>query len=184
MDAIAARLDADRLIEQACVKHVVIVNPGETYGPNDTGFITAGSLVDFAKSSPVLVTHGGTAIGYVDDVALGMVRAMEKGRSGERYILAGQNVTIRELAQTTLKVLGIKRRILAVPTPIITTLTSVATALHIPLPYNANTVPYAVRYWFMSNKKATEELGVTFRPPEEVLAPTIAWLKQAGHIKQ
>jgi dihydroflavonol-4-reductase len=176
--------------EQLCKKavaegqQVVIVNPGEVYGPNDVGFITAGNLVDFAKSSPVLVSHGGTGVVHVEDVALGMVRALEKGRSGERYILAGQNLSIRELAETTLKLLGLKRRVIGVPSPVLKALTAVAVALHIPLPFNANVVPYATRYWFVSNKKATEELGVHFRSAEESLAPTLAWLKQAGHIKQ
>jgi len=168
----------------AAGQFVVIVNPGEVYGPEDTGFITAGNLVDFAKSSPVLVSNGGTGIVHVEDVALGIIRAMERGRSGERYILAGDNLTVRELAATTLKLLGQAKSIYAVPTPVLKALTAAAVALHIPLPFNANVVPYATRYWFVSNKKATEELGVKFRPADEVLAPTLAWLKQAGHIKE
>jgi dihydroflavonol-4-reductase len=58
---------------------VVIVNPGEVYGPNDTSLITACNLIDFARSKPVLVCDGGTSVVYVDDVALAIVRAMEKG---------------------------------------------------------------------------------------------------------
>jgi len=164
-------------------QHVVIVNPGEVYGPLDTGFITAGNLVDFAKSKPVLVCHGGTAIGHVEDVALGMVRALEKGRSGERYLLCGTNLTIKELAQLTLKLLGVTRKIITMPTGTLRAMTRVATTLHIPLPFNPSVVPYATRYWFMTSAKAQRELGVSFRPAEEVLAPTLDWLKQAGHIK-
>ena len=164
-------------------QHVVIVNPGEVYGPNDTGFITSGNLVDFAKSSPVLVSKGGTGIVFVDDVALGIVRAMERGRSCERYILAGPNLTIRELAELTLKLLGQKKRIVTMPTGVLRALTSGATAMKIPLPYIPEVIPYATRYWFMSNRKATEELGVRFRSAEEILGPTLTWLKDAGHIK-
>jgi dihydroflavonol-4-reductase len=167
----------------AAGQRVVIVNPAEIYGPNDHGLITSGTLIDFARSSPVLVTNGGTAIVSVEDVAQGIVRALERGRSGERYILAGPNLTIRQLAEHTLRILGLKRPIVAVPTPIINAVTRAATALHIPLPFNANAIPYGTRYWFVSNKKATEELGVTFRGAEEVLAPALAWLQQAGHIK-
>lgn len=165
-------------------QHVVIVNPGEVYGPQDTAFITAGNLVDFAKSNPVFVCHGGTSIVHVEDVALGIVRAMEKGRSGERYILSGQNLTVRELAELTLKLLGVKRKVVTLPTGPLRVLTRVAAALHIPLPYNPNVVPYATRYWFMNSGKASRELGITFRPAAEVLAPTLAWLKETGCIKQ
>ncbi len=176
---------AELLCRQAAAEGqpVVTVNPGEVYGPNDKGFITAGNLVDFAKSNPVLVTRGGATVVYVDDVALGIVRALERGRAGERYILTGENLTIPELAKLTLRLLGLSRPVWALPTPVISAMTSAATALHIPLPFNASVIPYAVRYWYMSNRKATEELGVSFRPAAEALAPTLEWLKQAGHIK-
>jgi dihydroflavonol-4-reductase len=175
--------------EEMCLKaakdgvHVVIVNPGEVYGPEDTAFITAGNLVDFAKSSPVLVCKGGSAVVFVEDVALGIVRALEKGRSGERYILAGENLTIRQIAETTLRLLGLKRSVLTIPNPIIRAVTSVASALHLPLPFNAAVVPFATRFWFMNNEKATRELGMKFRPAEQTLGPTLEWLKKAGHIK-
>lgn len=162
---------------------VVIVNPGEVYGPNDKGFITAGNLVDFAKSNPVLVTRGGATVVYVDDVGLGIVRALERGRSGERYILTGENLPIPELAKLTLRLLGLRRPVWALPTPVINAITGGATALRIPLPFNASVIPYATRYWYMSNRKATEELGLTFRPAAEALAPTLEWLKKAGHVK-
>jgi dihydroflavonol-4-reductase len=165
-------------------QYVVIVNPGEVYGPQDTAFITAGNLVDFAKSNPVFVCHGGTSVVHVEDVALGIVRAMEKGRSGERYILSGQNLTVRELAELTLKLLGVKRKVVTLPTGPLRLLTRVATALHVSLPYNPNVVPYATRYWFMNSGKASRELGIKFRPAEEVLAPTLAWLKETGCIKK
>src|SRR5205085_8189286 len=83
--------------------HVVIVNPAEVYGPRDTSLITACNLVDFAKSSPVLVCHGGTGVVHVDDVAAGIVAALQVGRSGARYILTGDNLTIRALAELTLE---------------------------------------------------------------------------------
>src|SRR5579862_1072584 len=47
--------------------HVVIVNPAEVYGPGDTALGTAGNLIEFATSSPVLVTAGGTSVVHVDD---------------------------------------------------------------------------------------------------------------------
>src|SRR6266508_3129297 len=110
---------------------VVIVNPAEVYGPNDTALITAGNLVDFAKSNPVLVCRGGTSVAFVDDVALGIVRAMERGRAGERYILGGPNVTLEQLAQETLAILARKARVWVLPNLLIRAVTRLATALRI-----------------------------------------------------
>ena len=164
-------------------QNVVVVNPAEVYGPNDVAFVTAGNLVDFARSNPVLVCRGGTSVAYVDDVALGIVRAMERGKSGERYILGGPNVTLRELAQETLSILDRQAKIWVLPNRLIRFVTRVATGLRIKLPYNPRVIPYATRYWFVDASKAERELGVSFRSARDTLAPTLAWLKEAGHIQ-
>src|SRR4051812_12958840 len=56
---------------------VVIVNPVETYGPDDTGFITAGNLRDALQSWPALACRGGSGIAHVDDIAEGIVLTLE-----------------------------------------------------------------------------------------------------------
>jgi dihydroflavonol-4-reductase len=174
--------------EQLCLRaveegqDVVIVNPAEVYGPEDTALNTASNLVDFLKSRPVLVCRGGANIAYVDDVANGVVRALERGKRGERYILGGSNLTIRELAELTLEVAGRNARVVTVPNGVLKAVTKMATALHIPLPYNPKVVPYATRNWFAENTKATRDLGVSFRSARDTLVPTIAWLKEAGHL--
>jgi dihydroflavonol-4-reductase len=162
---------------------VVIVNPGEVYGPNDTALITACNLIDFAKSKPVLVCNGGTSVVYIDDVALAIVRAMEKGKPGERYILGGENLTVRQLAELSLELLGQKKSIVQVPNGVIKALAAVGTALHIPLPFNPHVIPYATRFWFMDSSKAQRELGVSFRPARATLEPTLKWLKDSGRIQ-
>ena len=161
---------------------VIIVNPAEVYGPADTALITAGNLVDFLRSNPVLVCTGGTSVAYVDDVAAGIVAALERGRPGERYILGGQNLTIRQLADLCLQLVGRHARIVTLPNGVIRWLTRVATALHLPLPYNAHVVPYATRYWFVDGSKARRDLGVDFRNARDTLLPTLAWLKDTGHV--
>lgn len=161
---------------------VTIVNPAEVYGPEDTALITAGNLIDFAKSSPVLVPSGGTSVVYVEDVADGIIAALERGRPGERYILGGENMSIRQLAELTLELLGQKKKIMLLPNGLIRGVAKVGSALHIPLPFNPAVIPYATLYWFMDNAKAKRELGVTFRPAREALVPTIEWLKSSGRV--
>lgn len=160
---------------------VVIVNPGEVYGPDDTALVTAANLVDFARSPVVLVCNGGTSVAHVVDVAAGIVAALEKGRPGERYILGGDNVTIRELAELTLSLLGRRRPIWTIPNPVVRLLAG-AGRLGVPLPFVPDVIPYATLYWFMDNRKAREELGVTFRSARETLASTLDWLRATGHV--
>jgi dihydroflavonol-4-reductase len=179
-----AKREAEAMCRRAVTDGVpvVIANPGEVYGPNDTALITACNLIDFAKSKPVLVCSGGTSIVYVDDVALAIVRALERGRSGERYILGGDNLTVKQLAELSLDLLGQKKLVVRVPNRVIELITRVATRFKIPLPYNRHVIPYATKYWFVTSAKAQRELGVHFRSARETLAPTIDWLKQSGRI--
>lgn len=161
---------------------VTIVNPAEVYGPEDTSLITACNLIDFAKSSPVFVPSGGTSVVHVEDVADGIIAALEKGRPGERYVLGGENLTIKQLAELTLELLGQQKKIVLLPNGLLRGVAKVGGALRIPLPFNPAVIPYATLYWFMDNTKARQELGISFRSAREALAPTIEWLKATGRV--
>ena len=161
---------------------VMIVNPAEVYGPNDTALGTAANLIDFATSWPVFVCRGGTSVVHVDDVAIGIVRALERGRPGERYILGGENVTIPQLARLVLELLDRHAPIVLVPRPVARVVSQLAVTLRLPLPYNPHVVPYATRFWFVDNTKAQRELGLSFRGARETIADTLGWLRATGHI--
>lgn len=175
---------AKKRVEGMCMEaakngqEVVMVNPAEVYGPNDYDQITSGNLIDFIESKPTMVCHGGTAIVHVDDVANGIIKAFEKGRSGERYFLGGENLTFEEIAAIALKLAKRDNKIMTLPNGVISFVAKVGGALKIPLPFNPAVIPYAVKYWFVSNEKAKKELGATFRSPEEILAPTVKWLEE------
>jgi dihydroflavonol-4-reductase len=162
--------------------HVVIVNPAEVYGPGDTELVTAENLIDFATSTPVLVCRGGTSIVHVDDVAGGIVAALERGRAGERYILGGDNLTIRELAELVLELTGRRVPIVVLPNGLVRAATRLALRLRVPLPYNPHVVPYATRYWFVANDKARRELGVEFRGARATIGETLEWLMREARL--
>ncbi len=180
-----AKRDAEQRCRQAVREGlpVVIVNPAEVYGPDDTGLITAGNLVDFWKSRPVFVCRGGTSIAHVEDVADGIVRALERGTPGERYILGGENLSLRELAALTLDLLGERRRVVTLPRWLARGVARAGLCCRLPLPFNPRVIPYATRYWFADAARARRELGATFRPARQTLASTLDWLKEAGHIR-
>lgn len=179
-----AKLRSEELCAHAASEGlpVVVVSPGEVYGPNDTSFVTAGALVDFAKSSPVLVCDGGAAVAHVDDVVAGIVAALSRGRPGERYILGGENVSVRRLAELTLALLGQKKRIVRLRRPALRAAATVSHALGLSFPFPPEMIPYATLYWFMDSSKAERDLGVSFRAARETLESTVRWLREAGHL--
>ena len=180
-----AKMCAEQICREASAdgRDIVVVNPGETYGPGDDQLVTAGNLIGFLQPPVTVVCRGGTCIAYVDDVAEGIVAALERGRSGERYILGGENLEHTELARLVLDLAGRRQPVLAVPNVLLRWAVRVAAALGIPLPFERNVVPYATHYWFADNSKARHELEVEFRPAWETLQPTVAWLKQAGYVR-
>ncbi|MCC7424108.1 MAG: hypothetical protein IT428_27905 [Planctomycetaceae bacterium] len=143
--------------------------------------MTAGSLLPLLKSRVPLVCSGGTAIAHVDDVANGIVQALRAGRPGERYFLGGENLSHRELTRMLLSICGRSAPILVVPNGIVRSAAWAARRLHLPFPIPSAMVPYVTAYWNLCTEKARRELGVSFRSAFETLAPTVSWLRAAGH---
>lgn len=179
-----AKWRCEEMCREACERgtEVVIVNPGEVYGPDDTELVTAGNLIDFLTSKPVLVCSGGVSVVHVDDVAAGIVLALERGVPGQRYNLAGDHLTIEELARLCLELAGRQARVVVTPNWLLRGLAAVGSALRLPLPFEPAVVPYATRYYFTSSNKAQNELGARFRPAPEVLAPAVRWLRESGRV--
>lgn len=181
---------AKKQVEEICKEEakkgfpVVIVNPTEVYGPNDWDKITSGNLIDFATTKTVQLAEGGTSIVHVDDVAAGIVAAFEKGRSGERYILGGENVEFKELAALTLELLGQQKKISMMSRKMLLFLAWMSKTFKINMGFEPAVIPYAVKYWFVDNTKAKTELGISFRAPREILQPTLDWVQEAGLLKK
>ena len=77
---------------------IVIVNPAAPIGPRDVKPTPTGKMiVDAAAGRMPAYVDTGLCVVHVDDVAQGHLLAFEKGRIGERYILGGENMTLREL---------------------------------------------------------------------------------------
>jgi dihydroflavonol-4-reductase len=160
----------------------VIVNPGEVYGPNDTSMTTACNIRDFLKNYPCIACRGGTSIAHVDDVADGIVKALMKGRYGERYILGGDNLTIEELARLTLKIAGLKKPVVCLPNGLLIGAVKMLERLRLPSPVVSGVLDYATRFSFMNSSKAKKELDYNPRPARQVLTPVIEWLQTSGYV--
>lgn len=84
----------------------VIVNPPSMYGPGDRRKGDDSLLGAVMHGKVKLAPPGGTNVANVDDVCDGMIAALERGRTGERYLLGGENLTGLELLQRIAKAVG------------------------------------------------------------------------------
>jgi len=155
---------------------VVTVNPCEAYGPNDEGMVTAGNLVEILKESISIVCSGGTSVAHVDDIARGIVLALEKGKKGERYILGGDNLTIAQMSKVVRKLAGKSDFVLTIPNHIIVAACFVLAKLGLKTPIPMDVLDYAVLYWFVDSSKAKRELGYEWRPAQQTFQDVVQWL--------
>jgi dihydroflavonol-4-reductase len=157
---------------------VMTVNPCEVYGPEDEELITASYLVDALKDWPVMSLYGGTAVAHVEDIANGIILALEKGRGGERYILGGENLHVRQVMEKTLAAGGQAGKfILQLPNGITKAVIKTLARLKLPTPVIPDIVDYGTLFWFVDCSKAQKELGYTYRSADETIADVVKWLQ-------
>jgi len=175
-----AKHEAEAICAEYAAKGVPVmtVNPCEVYGPEDEELITASYLVDALKDWPVMSLYGGTAVAHVEDVANGIILALEKGRGGERYILGGENLHVRQVMEKTLAAGGQAGKfILQLPNGLTKAVIKTLARLKLPTPVIPDIVDYGTLFWFVDCSKAQKELGYTYRSADETIADVVKWLQ-------
>ena len=113
------KLEGERLALRAAREglEVVVVNPTTPVGPGDRGPTPTGKMVaDVARGRARAYLAGGALnIAAVEDVAIGHRLAYERGRPGKRYLLGGENLTMREVFAIVAKAAGRRPPRIAVP---------------------------------------------------------------------
>jgi dihydroflavonol-4-reductase len=166
---------------------VVIVNPSSPVGvgdhkPTPTGQIT----VDFLKGRMFAYVDTGLNIVDVEDVAAGHLLAAEQGRVGERYILGGENLTLKQVLDLLADVSGQPPVRFRIPHAIAQTWSYLDVTL---ARLNPRRVPAATpdkvrlsrRYEFFDPGKAVRELGLPQTPAREGLRKAVAWYRAHGY---
>ncbi len=162
---------------------VVVVNPSFPFGPRDLAPTPTGRiLLALLRGEVPGVSEGGFNCVDVDVVAAGHVLAEEKGRVGERYILADHNVTIRELFQVVCDVGGVKAPWLPIPGPLAS---GVGLGFELWADWVSHEEPrgtyksirYAQRHAWFDATKARTELGLPTIPLRGSIERAVAWFR-------
>jgi len=85
---------------------LVIVMPGVIYGPGDTSTLRTNILDFLNQKLPMLPSQTTMCWGHVDDIAQGHILAMEKGKTGETYIIAGEPYPVTEVFKLASQITG------------------------------------------------------------------------------
>lgn len=169
------------LAEAALGLNAVVVNPPSMYGAGDRRKAD-GSLMEALMRGRIQVAPpGGINVANVLDVCRGCLLALDHGRSGERYILGGENLTGRELFARIAAVVGGRAPRFRTPALAVR---AAATVLRLKErllgsrpPLTSEVLALAPRYLWYSSDKARRELGYQPGSVDEGIRASWDWMQ-------
>lgn len=167
---------------------VVIVNPAAPVGPRDIRPTPTGRMIlDAAAGRTPAYVDTGLNVVHVDDVGIGHVLALERGMQGERYILGGENLTLRELltlvAETTGRNPPRVRLPIAAVWPAAVAMEALARVSGLEPRVTRDYLRMARKKMFFSSTRAMRELGYAPRPARQAVADAVAWFRRVGMLR-
>ena len=164
--------------------NAVIVNPSVVLGERDIHFHGGQLIRDIYRRNIFYYVAGGMNVVYVGDVVRGQILAAERGRSGERYILSGENLTHKAIISTIAEVVGGFKPLFQMPQACVGLVATLSEGI-------ANSLgrrPWVTREllagsqlnYYFSCRKAETELGYAFSPFREAVEKTFAWYRNSG----
>ncbi|HXS45938.1 MAG TPA: NAD-dependent epimerase/dehydratase family protein [Solirubrobacterales bacterium] len=168
------KLEAHRIVKRMIADGLpaIIVQPGGVYGPDDTSQVADLLQEFFAGKLPLLpFPELGICMTHVEDIAGGILLALDKGRLGEIYVLSGPVTTMREAVETVAAVSGRKAPKRAMPVSLLKALTPIGPLVGklMGQPPNLRELISSadgVTFW-ASHEKASRELGYAPRGMED-----------------
>jgi dihydroflavonol-4-reductase len=166
---------------------VVIVNPTTPVGPGDWKPTPTGKIiVDFLNGRMPGYVDTGLNFVPVEDCAAGHLIAAERGRVGERYILGGRNVTLKEVLDMLAAIGGLHAPRWKFPHAVAYVAAWVDTAVSVALGREPQIPLEGVRMsrhkMFVDASKATRELGFSPGPVEAALERAVRWYETNGYV--
>ncbi len=186
-----------KFMAEAEVKHladgqglpVIIVNPSTPIGPRDIKPTPTGRIiVDAASGRMPAYVDTGLNLVHVDDVAIGHLLALQHGQVGERYILGGCNMTLKEIFCAIATLTGQNPPKICLPHPLVFPIACMSEAwAHLVSRreprVTLNGVRLARKRMFFSIEKAKHFLGFNPRPIEEALRDAVHWFRESGYLR-
>ncbi len=181
------------LAEQVCQEFVekgldvVIVNPAVIIGPRDVNLISGSLIVETAKRGGLpFLPPGGVSVVDVADVCAGHIAAAERGQTGERYILTGENLWYAQLFAEIAALLGTKPPRLRLPGMLLRLAGAgvdwMRHSLKLKLPLNGEQVRFSADTFWFDNRKARQELQLQPTPIAVALQRAYDWFRAEGYL--
>src|ERR1700676_279270 len=168
--------------------HVVIVNPTTPVGEQDVKPTPTGRIVvDFLKRKFPAYVETGLNLVDVSECALGHTAALEKGKPGDRYILGGENLTLKQILDKLGEITGLPSPKVKLPYVFALAAGVIDEAitgriLHREPRATVDAVRMGRKKMFASSGKAERELGWKILPVEGALRRAVEWFTSNGYV--
>lgn len=159
---------------------IVIVNPSTPVGSWDIKPTPTGEIIlRFLRHQMPAYVNTGLNVIDVEDVAWGHILALEKGKTGDRYILGHQNLTLKEILDILAEITGIKAPTLTLPSWLPLTTAAIDEFLLTRLGKNPS-IPFdgvrmSRQLMYYDASKAVQTLGLPQSPIPQALAKAVSW---------
>ena len=154
---------------------IVIVMPSQVYGPGDHSAFGDQLRRAFAGRLPFRALDDvGVGLVHVDDLAAGIVAALDRGQPGRSYVLSGPTTTLRDAITTTARIGGRRPPRIRIPTRVLRAAARLGSILGRPGLLELVYASAGVTYW-ASSARARQELGFSARPIEDGLRDIGSW---------
>jgi len=167
---------------------VVIVNPTTPIGERDVKPTPTGRIVlDFLKRKFPAYVETGLNLVDATECARGHIQALEKGKTGERYILGGENLTLKQILDRLAAITGLKSPTLKLPyifafaTGVVDEMVTGRLLRREPRA-TIDAVRMGRKMMFVSSAKAERELGWRMVPVDGALRRSVEWFRANGYV--
>jgi dihydroflavonol-4-reductase len=172
------------VLEQVAAKQLpgIVVNPTFMIGPNDVK-PSSGKLILYGlKHRLLFYPPGGKNFVHIKDVCKGIINAMEKGKTGDCYLLAGQNLSYGEFFRLLKKISGKRQLLIPIPGFVLKFAGMIGS-----LPGISGKLNYSTAYMlcldnYYSGKKSERELQLHYTPVETAVSGAFTWFKENNYI--
>ncbi|NTW82885.1 MAG: SDR family oxidoreductase [Chlorobiaceae bacterium] len=160
----------------------VIVNPAFVFGAGDLNFNAGRLIKDVYNHLLPFYPMGGICVIDIEIVAETLITAMAKGRTGERYLIGGDNVSYKQLVDTISKVTGAPRILLPLPFWMGKILKSALDRFKnrnkVSKLFNLSMFRVASEFLYFDSSKAIRELGMRQEPHEKSIRSAYDWYRK------
>ncbi|MGH9946534.1 MAG: NAD-dependent epimerase/dehydratase family protein [Pyrinomonadaceae bacterium] len=159
----------------------IIVNPAYIWGPFGSKYRVAEHVQKVRNKKIVPYFTGGICIVHVDDVVDGIMSALHRGKTGERYILGGDNITLKEIAELAAEYQDLKPKFIPLSNAVIWLAAAIMETVALVTRRRPRitfvTHQLASRYQYYDSSKARHELGFKARDFKTILAECVSFLE-------